>query len=60
MTPMFGPIKQGDGVGAMRERGFQDGYAGREQRLPADTKLAAAYRGGYEKGATERAKDADQ
>lgn len=54
----LGPIKN-DGPAGMRERGFDDGYAGRGPRPPVDPRLAAAYQAGHRKGATERGKDSE-
>lgn len=60
MMRMFGPIKEGDGPGAMRERGFNDGYADRPARPPDDPKLAGAYTAGYRKGQTEHKRRAGE
>ncbi|MFL5313060.1 MAG: hypothetical protein ACJ79H_21720 [Myxococcales bacterium] len=60
MSHFFGPIKDGDGAGGMRERGFRDGTAGIEPRPPSDPKLAAAYEAGHKKGVIEREKRKDE
>lgn len=49
----FGPITQTDAAAA-RQKGFADGYSGRDREPPQDPKLAAQYQVGYRRGRESR------